>query len=152
MNEPKTKRRLTLVGRQLMLAKIARREAMAALAHAVDEELRSSVLAERSRKFVCDYGLRVDSSSGHSLRDRAGFVRRLQEIADQADEAYKDANDQALWQAQTLAITETRAKRFEERMQAARRELEAIRVKREQVITTGMAHKLQNKSKEAGDS
>lgn len=152
MNEPKSKRRLKLAGRQLVLAKIARREAMAALADAVGEEVRSSDLAQRSRDFVSEYGRRVDSSNGHSLRDQAVFVRRLQEVSDQASQAFKDANDQAQWQAQTLAAAETRAKRFKERMQSAEREMEAIQTKREHASAAGLAHKLQNKQKAAGDT
>ncbi|MFU7529342.1 hypothetical protein [Qipengyuania sp. ASV99] len=142
MSDAQAKRRLTLASRQLTLAKIARRDAMAALANAVSEAARSEVLAQRSHELMRDYGGRPASSTGAGLRQESGFVRRLQEVAQQADQARKDTDLQAQWQAQSLAAAETRATRFEERMEAARRDIEARKANRELAHAPVMARKL----------
>lgn len=143
------RRHLNLASRQLVLAKIARREAMAALADAVSEEARSTNLAERSRALLREYSQRADPVSGDTMRDQAAFVRSLQSISNDADQASKDASDQAKWQTQTLAAAETRASRFEERKQAALRDMDALRSKREAApqskMPQKMAHKLQSR-------
>ena len=156
MNEAKSKRRLNLAGRQLTLAKIARREAMAALADAVTEEARSTALAARSHDLLSEYSRRLSATTGASLRGNAGFVGRLQEVADKADQASKDASKQAQWQVQALAAAETRKTRFEERMASGQREMESIKEAREHAsaagMAGGMARKLQSRSKAAGDT
>lgn len=156
VNDAKAKRRVQLAARQLTLASIARREAMAALADAVGEEARSSALASRSQELLREYGRKLSGSSGAALRGNASFVGRLQEIASQAEQAHKDAGDQAHWQAQTLAAAESRKTRFEERESSARREIETIREAREQAEEgsaprSGMAHKLQGNTKATGN-
>jgi len=141
------KRRLKLAHRQFALAQIARREAMAALADAIDEETRSTALAQRSQKLLNDYDGRAPADDGDGLRDNASFVRRLQEVADHADKARKDASDQAAWQVQSLASAQTRADRFEESLERATRAIEASQAKREHSAMQGVARKLQNNPK-----
>lgn len=132
--------------RQLTLAKIARRDAMAALADALAEERKSAALAERSRALMREYEARGELPSGSALREHAAFVQSLQGVALQADEASKDAGDQAHWQVQTLAAAETRATRLESRLEAARRELTALQTRREGEASAAMARKLQTSS------
>ena len=141
-NSKAERRRFDLARRQLTFAEIARREAMAALADAVNEEERTASLAERSRELLRDYEARADTEYGGSLRDHNRFTQRLQSIAEQADQARNDANDQAQWQVQSLAVAETRARRFDERMQSASREIEAIKEKRAQAQEAALARKL----------
>ncbi len=118
---------------------------MAALADAVDEEVRSEGLAVRSRDLLSDYGGRKHAAIGGSIRDDAVFVRRLQEVADQADKARRDASDQAAWQVQSLAAAETRAIRFEESLSRARRVLEETQLRREDSAQISVARKLARK-------
>ncbi len=135
---------------------------MAALADAVSEEARSNALADRSHDLLHEYAKRIGGtaagSDGASLRGNTSFVGRLAEVAGQADQALKDASDQADWQLQTLAAADTRKSRLEERMAAAQREARAIRETREQASAAsspssskggatgagGMARKLQS--------
>ncbi|MEP3422225.1 MAG: hypothetical protein ABJN35_10860 [Erythrobacter sp.] len=152
MDEPKTRRRLRLASRQLALAKVTKREAMAALADAVSEESRSTALAQRSRDLLHDYGKRAAANNAYSLRANAGFVRQLHDVADQAGKAVKDAKEQAQWQVESLAKAETRARRLEEQKDKARTALQAIQLRRETDQLAGMAHKLQNSSNSPGDS
>ncbi len=151
MNEQRTKRRMKLASRQLTLAKIARREAMASLADAVAEESRSAALSQRSRDLLKQYAKRSAAQDGQALRSNAGFVARLQEVADQAGKALNDASDQARWQVQTLAKAENRASRFGEQLDSAQRDLEAIKSARVDAQTGQMARKLHSKSETAGD-
>lgn len=152
MSDPKKQqRRLRFAKRQLALAQISRREAMAALADAVSEEARSTMLAERSADLLQDYSGRSSSDdgstiTGHHLRDNAAFVRRLADIADQASKATKDARDQAAWQAQSLAQAETKATRLQEKVSAAQKAIEDAQLIRSQTEMSGLARKLQRPS------
>ncbi|WP_299196421.1 hypothetical protein [uncultured Erythrobacter sp.] len=119
---------------------------MAALADALAEESKSAALAERSRALMREYVARGELPSGSALRDHTAFVQSLQGVAEQADEASKDAGDQARWQVQTLAAADTRATRLEARLDAARRELTALEIKREGAASAAMARKLQTPS------
>lgn len=127
----KDKRRLILVGRQLQLTKVARREAIGALADALKEEGRSAELAKRSQNLADEYARRRQVQDAHTLTANMAFSQSLQHTAQQADAATKDARQQVDWQMQTLATAETRATRLEEQMKAARREVEALTAKRE---------------------
>ena len=133
-----------------MLAKIARREAMAALAVALTEERKSAELAERSRLLLQEYGARGEAATGAVLRNHAAFLHSLQNVAQQADEARKDAGDQARWQVETLAAAETRASRLEEQVETARRELAALESKRDSAAAAYVARKLQSPSDKTG--
>ena len=123
---------------------------MAALAEALAAETKSAVLAQRSRALLREYEARGEIPTGGALRDHAAFVSSLQGVADQAEDARKDAGDQARWQVQTLAAAETRAARLETRLEAARRELAALHDKRESSLAPAMARKLQTSSGKTG--
>lgn len=141
MNE---RRRLKLAARQLMVARIARREAMAALASAVGEELRSAQIATRSRTLASEYGARSGADTGAALRENALFLQSLGEIAARAESAHRDAADQARWQADTLAKTDTRARNLEERRKVAERAVADRKARSDEADTLGLARKLQN--------
>ncbi|MHA7820962.1 MAG: hypothetical protein ACX930_15045 [Erythrobacter sp.] len=126
-----------------MLAQIARREAMTALAEAIEEEDRTNALAKHCHTLMCEYGSRQPAEDAEALRDRTAFTASLQGVAKQAEQAQLDASDQTVWQADTLAAAETRAARIEERREAAKRTLEAVLERREQSHGQGVAHKLQ---------
>lgn len=143
MADPKKQqRRLRLAKRQFALAQIARREAMTALADAAQEEARSAMLAERSRKLLTDYSARAGGDAGHVLRANSAFVRRLADIAEQAGQASKDARDQAEWQVRSLAEAETKASRLKDRLDAAQKAIEAARLSSDHASIAGLAHKL----------
>lgn len=153
MTSPKQRqRRIKLTQRQLTLAKIARREAMAALADTVKEETRSAALAQRSRNLMAEYAARQVTPTGGSLRESAAFSRGLQEISEQAGQARDDASEQAAWQVQTLAAAETRQARFEEKLSHAKQIDAVMRANRELAYSSGMARKLQSTSDIARDA
>lgn len=127
-----------------MLARIARREAMAALAEAIAEEERTTALAQRCRALLSEYRSLPPAEDAEALRERTAFTASLQGVAKEADQAQLDASDQAVWQAGTLVAAETRAARIEERREAAKRTLEAALERREQSHGQGVAHKLQS--------
>lgn len=146
------RRRLALASRQLMLAQIARRAAMGALADAVEEEARSAAVSERSRALLSAYGARGADGDAASFRNHAAFLHSLQAISQKAEQARQDASDQARWQLQTLAAAETRADRLEERREQAQRALRAVLDRREQPLPKGMARKLQSSGRDAEPS
>lgn len=138
------RRRLALAKRQALLAQVERREALAALAEAVAEETRNANLAARSRDLLSSYGQRAGMPEASELRTKAAFVRSLQAIADQADQAHADARDHSHWQSRTLAAAQTRADRYADRLLEAKRELRSVLERREQPLAQRMARKLQN--------
>lgn len=115
------RRRLRLAERQLMLARIARREAMGALAGALDEEAKSATLAERSAALAREYGGRSAVVRGADLRDLIAMAGELTQLAENARGTRDDARQQAEWQAEALAGAETRLDRLEARAGDARR-------------------------------
>jgi len=152
MDEQRAQRRLTMMSRQMTLAKIAKREAMVSLADAVTQEARSAHLSQRSRGLLSEYSKRLAAKSGHDLQGNAKFVHQLQEVAEQAAKALNDASDQARWQVQSLAKAESRASRFSERIDAAKRDIESIKAKRETAQTGQMARKLHSISSNIPDT
>lgn len=136
------RRRLGLATRQALHATIARREAMAALADANEEEQRTAALAERSRDLLREYSARCGHADGATLRDRSAFSASLGSVAAQADHAFLDAREQAAWQISALAAAETRATRLEDRRDSARRALRAALEKRDFGKGEGVARKL----------
>lgn len=140
------KRRLALVRLQAMMAGMARREAMRALADAVDEERRRSALAERSSGLLATAGARGGSSSGADLVQRLRFGGVLARVAGDAAAARGDAQRQAAWQADLLAAAEARARRISELESAAASAFSAARDRAEQQIGGAMARKLQGGS------
>ncbi|MEO0906028.1 MAG: hypothetical protein AAFY07_00750 [Pseudomonadota bacterium] len=144
-------RHLALARRQLLLAQMARREAMAALADAVTHEGRSAALAVRSAQLVEEYSARPAPHMAQALREQAAFVGSLQTIHEQAGRAHNDARDQSQWQSQALAAAQSRAERMEERSQKAHRALEQAIERRDPPAMGQMARKLQNTPHEPGE-
>ena len=132
-----------------MLAQMVRREAIRALAEAVSEADRSAALAQRTRDMLDDYGLHRAPPTAASLREHAAFVNVLGTIAQQAEQARADAQDQAGWQARSLAAAETRMDRLTERRAQAQRDLTTLLDQREQPVPQGMARKLLSDPDEA---
>ncbi len=141
-------RDLALARRQLMLAQVARREAIAALADAVEQEGRSAELAARSAQLVNEYSARPIPHLAQALREQAAFLSSLQTIHEQAGRAHDDARDQSQWQSQALAAAQSRADRMEERTQKAHRALEQAVERRDPPAQGRVARKLQKRSGE----
>ncbi|MEM8723977.1 MAG: hypothetical protein AAGE86_00500 [Pseudomonadota bacterium] len=136
------RRKLRLTERQTMLARIARRDAITALADTLDEEAKSASLAERSRIMAREYGTRAVTGIAADLRELGALASGLASLAKDADNARDDARQQAEWQAGTLAETESRLKRLEERSVEARRAVTRAEEARSQPLPEGMARKL----------
>lgn len=142
------KRRLALVERQHVLARIDRREAMTALAGALGEEERSRALASRSRALVEEYRARIDSAGGDgaALSDLARFAGALAGLSREAHSNCEDAALQTRTKQQVLAAAETRMQRMDERRDAARIALDTARERRaapgSQQRGTGLVRKL----------
>lgn len=153
-------RRLKIARRQLMMAQIARREACYALANALGEEERSGQIHDRARSLLYEYEKRVAATNAgvlsHALQSNLAFVRTLQSMAEDAEQAHRDASDQARWQTQALARAETRLDAHETRVREEKHVLHNRREQREltdQLVAgpdakkndrTSMARKLQN--------
>lgn len=139
-------RRLALVQRQALIARVARQQALRGLAEALDSENRSRALAERSRGLVASSAPQLGAMMAEAFAARAGFTASLAQLAVTAADAADDAARQSAWQAETLARAETRAKRMEEREAEARAALEAVQARREQAHAPALARKLQTRS------
>lgn len=143
-------RRLNIAKRQLMLAQIARREARYGLANALAEEERSEHIHDRSRALLDEYAKRITGkaagSISQSLKANLAFVRSLQQMADDARGAHKDARDQAEWQIRALATAEARMDTHQTRVKDEARKLSDLRARRdvapELTGSAGMARKL----------
>jgi hypothetical protein len=135
-------RRLALFRRQALIAKVARRQALRALADALAAEERSALLAARSRTLVAASAPQPGATLGAALAERAAFTASLAQLADTAADAAGDAARQSAWQAETLARAETRAKRLAEREAEARSALEVLKARREQARSLPLARKL----------
>ncbi|WP_299295478.1 hypothetical protein [uncultured Erythrobacter sp.] len=133
------RRALRLTERQTILARIARRDAMTALADTLDEEAKSASLAERSRAMAREYGQRAVTGVAADLRELSALASGLASLAKDADNAREDARQQADWQVETLAETESRLKRLEERGAEARRAVMRSEELRKTPIPEGMA-------------
>jgi hypothetical protein len=136
------RRQLKIAQRQITLARIARYEAMGALAGAIDREARSAALAERSRELLSGYGSRGGITDGQALSEILKLTGALTGLAGQADQAYEDARSLTQRQADALAGTDTRLKRLETHAQTARRALTQVEAKREPQPVSRMAQKL----------
>ncbi len=136
-------RRLALIERQALIARVARRQALRTLAEALEAEARSHALAARSRRLVAASAPPPGPTTGAALAERAGFTAGLAQLAATAAEAAEDAARQAAWQAEALARAETRARRLAEREAEARSALEAAKARREQALALPLARKLQ---------
>lgn len=136
-------RRLALIERQVLMAKVARRQALRGLADALAAEERSALLAARSRQLATASAPQPGATSGAALAARAGFAAGLTQLAVTAAEAAGDAARQSAWASETLAAAETRAKRLAEREVEARAALDAVKAKREAAHALPLARKLQ---------
>lgn len=130
--------------RQLMLARIARRDAMGSLAQSLAEEQRSASLADRSRMLAKGYATREGLDTGDALTQHKRFAGELAGLARQADQACSDASRQTEWQVDVLAKAEQRIERLGERAKLARLEHRHTQERLEREEQAAMAHKLQN--------
>lgn len=139
-------RRLALVRLQAMIAAMKRREAMRALAEALDEERRRHALAERSAALLAAAGARAGPASGEELARRARFASGVARIAGDAAAAQGDALRKADWQAGQLAAAEARSRRLAELEIAAASALAAAQARGMALPSAAMARKLQSRS------
>lgn len=136
-------RRLALVRKQTMIARLGRHTAMRALAEALDDESRTAALARRSAALLHAASHRAaDSATGAALASRVGFAAGLGKIAQDAAAATGDAARQTQWQSEALAAAEARAKRLGELEDAAVRALEQAQQQRRDPATPKLARKL----------
>jgi hypothetical protein len=138
-------RRLALIERQRLIAEVARKQALRALAEALETEARHTAIAARTRALVSASAPGEGPTTGAALAGWAGFTAGLARIAVQADEAAQDAARQRVWQADSLVAAETRAKRLAEREAEARGALDALRERREAARSVPLARKLQSR-------
>ncbi len=66
-------RRLALLQRQALIAGVARKQALRALAEALDAEARSNALAARSRTLVAASAAQPGETTGAALTGRSAF-------------------------------------------------------------------------------
>jgi hypothetical protein len=137
-------RRLALLKRQALIAEVARKQALRALAEALEAEARSDALAARSRRLVASSAPRPGITTGAALAERAGFTAGLAQLAVNAGDAARDAARQRAWQTESLARAETRAKRLGELTEDARGALAAARARAEAARDLPLARKLQS--------
>ncbi len=138
-------RRLALIQRQSLIADVARKQALRGLAEALDTEARSTALADKSRVLVAASTAQPGATTGALLRNRAAFAASLTQLAVIAGKAAGDAARQTIWQAETLALAETRAKRLAERSGEARAALELVKARRAEAhAVSSLARKLQS--------
>jgi len=136
-------RRLALIARQSLIAEVARKQALRGLAEALDNEARSHALAARSRMLVAASAPRPIQTTGAALTGRAAFTASLTQLAATAGHAALDAARQAEWQAETLALAETRSRRLAERATEARAALDLVKARRAEAHEAStMARKL----------
>jgi membrane protein involved in colicin uptake len=139
-------RRLALLRRQGLIAEVARKQALRGLAEAIDSEARSHALAARSRMLIAATAPRLAETTGAVLAGRASFTASLVQLASTAGDAAHDAARQTIWQAETLARAETRARRLAEREAEARAAWDAAKAQRAQAHEAStLARKLQRK-------
>lgn len=129
-----------------MLARLGEREAMRSLAHAVQEEERSVSLKRRSQSLATGYSNRLASgeeeSSGTQIAALSRFAGSLATLARDAHKAHADAADQTRWQADALAAAQSKSRRQQERLGAAKDALNEMRVARE-AADASLARELQ---------
>lgn len=126
-----------------MLARIARRDAMASLAGLIADEQRSASLADRSRNLAKGYAERAKVDSGETLARHRAFAAELTGLARQADQARGDASRQADWQVDALAKVEQRIKRLDEHAKLARLQQCNTQERLERADQPTMARRLQ---------
>lgn len=137
-------RRLTLLERQSLIADVARKQALRALAEALEAEARGQALAERSMRLVAASKPQAGATTGAALAHRAAFTAGLAQLAVNAGDAARDAACQRVWQTETLKRAETRARRLAELTAEARAALAAAQDRREAAREVPLARKLQS--------
>jgi len=140
------RRRVALASRQVLLARVARREALAALADAAGEEARTARLTARSRALATEYRRTGDMHDGGALRERTNFAGALEKLARNAEQAGEAAGVQVERQAKALNRAETREKRLAERLEGERRVLREIEDRREAPVPQQLARGLHKTS------
>lgn len=139
------KRRLALIQRQALIARVARQQALRTMAEALESQERSQMLARRSQMLVAASAPQPGAMLAEAFAARAGFTASLVQLAVTAADAASDAARQTEWQAETLGRAETRVKRLAEREDAARAALETAQEWREQGhAAAALARKLQS--------
>lgn len=138
------RKRLKLAQRQLALAVIARREAIAGLAEALSEQERSTQLAQRSRELARHYAVVDGFDLAGELSSARRFSGALDELASDAERAREDATNQAEWQASNLAHADHRKRRMEEFARDAHTDFVRSGERRNQSPAGSMARKLQS--------
>lgn len=130
-----------------MLSRIARREALTALAEALAEEARSKELSRRSRKLADGYMQLDQVSSGSALSHQVLFAGELAKLASSAEDARGDAARQAAWQSEALSVAEQRFERLSHRSSELKSEIEAAQTRQEQTEEAAMARTLQGRTR-----
>ena len=136
------RRKLALAKHQLLIAKIARREAMSALARTLDEEQQSAKLAQKSRELAKAYQTGTSATDVQALIVRAKFASQLTDLAKDADRARADAGEQAQFHREALSQSEAREDRLEDYAKAAKRDLDRRLEAREAPMTGKLARRL----------
>lgn len=136
------KRRLALLGRQLALARVARREALGSLAGALAEERRSRDLALRSRDLADAYARRKGAGDGGDLAGRMRFAGALSQVAANAETSGAESAREAEGRARAVAEAERRTERLESREAEARRALERALERRADAAAGVLARKV----------
>lgn len=136
-------RRVALLRRQCLIAEVARKQALRALAEALEAEARGQALAARSLRLVAATAAREGPTGGAALAQRAAFTAALAQLAANAGDAARDASRQREWQVDALARTETRAKRLAEMSAEARKVLATAQERRAAAREMPLARKLQ---------
>lgn len=141
-------RRLSLIARQGLIADVARKQALRGMAEALNAEARSHALAARSRMLVAATAPRPTETTGAVLAGRAAFTASLSQLSATAGAAAHDAARQTIWQAEALALADTRAKRLAERETEARAAVDAAKARRAEAHEAStLARNLHNKGR-----
>ncbi len=136
------RRKLALAKHQLLIAKIARREALSALAKSLDEEHKSAQLADKSRSLARGYRVDMREGDAQMLAVRAHFASSLTDLAKDADRARGDAEEQAQFHREALSQTEAREDRLKDFANAAERDLDRRLEARDRTVEGKLARRL----------
>lgn len=142
------RRRAVLAERQALIGRVARLQALHALAEALRQEERSCALAARSRRMLQSAQPGPGCAGGEELAARSAFAASLARLARDARSAARDHARLVERQATALAWAQNRAKRLEQRADAARDLLARTGAQRRQVEGAGMARKLQERGRQ----
>ena len=136
------RRKLALAQRQLLIAKIARRDALSALAQSLDEEEKSAQLAVKSRLLANGYRLEPCETNAQMIAVRTTFANRLADLAKDADRARADAGEQAQFHREALNQSEAREDCLKDFAKAAKQELDRRLEARDRTVEGRLARGL----------